>query len=51
VHLYFLSIGSNGFGIEVKYEIVKDFCTLHEADHLEIYPLLKRVANEVHAKK
>jgi hypothetical protein len=51
VELFSLSVGSNGFGAEVKYEIVKDYCEKHSLDSMDIFTLQKRMCAEVYARE
>ena len=36
VNIYVLARKSNGFGIEVEYQIVKDYCLKFDYDFLEV---------------
>jgi hypothetical protein len=45
--LYVLTRKSNGFGIEIEYAVVKDYCLENDCDVLEVYKLLKNVNQRV----
>lgn len=45
-----LSTKGNGFGVEVDYQVVKDYCLKYEADAIETFWLLKRICGEVYKK-
>jgi len=51
VELFDLSVGSNGFGAEVQYEVVKDYCEKYSLDAMDIFMLQKRMCAEVYSRK
>jgi hypothetical protein len=46
-NMYILARKSNGFGIEVEYAVVKDYCLENDYDVLEVYRLLKSINQRV----
>ncbi|WP_164968944.1 hypothetical protein [Arcobacter sp. CECT 8989] len=46
-NIFHLSRKSNGFGIEIEYLVVKDYCEKFELDSLEIFQLLKSISSRV----
>ena len=47
VNIYVLARKSNGFGIEVEYQIVKDYCLKFDYDFLEVFKILKNLNQKV----
>lgn len=45
--LFCLSRKSNGFGIEIEYQVVKDFCKKEDLEYLGIYEVLKNINYKV----
>lgn len=45
--LFCLSRKSNGFGTEIEYQVVKDFCIEEELETLEMYEVLKNINYKV----
>ena len=45
--LFCLSRKSNGFGIEIEYQVVKDFCKKEDLDSLDMYAVLKNINYKV----
>lgn len=50
VQLFRLSVYSNGFGADVNYDVVKDYCDEVEFERIETFGILKRVCAEVYAR-
>lgn len=46
-NLYILARRSNGFGLEIEYAVVKDYCLENHYDVLEVYRLLKSIHQRV----
>ncbi len=51
VQLFRLSVYSNGFGADVNYDVVKDYCDEAELERIETFGILKRVCAEVYARE
>ena len=47
VNMYILARKSNGFGLEIEYAVVKDYCKEFDFDVLELYRLLKFINQRV----
>jgi hypothetical protein len=45
--MYILTRKSNGFGIEIEYAVVKDYCKEFDYDVIEVYRLLKLINQRV----
>ncbi len=39
--IFCLSRRSNGFGAEIEYQVVKDFCKKEDLDYIDIFEVLK----------
>ncbi|MDX4061724.1 hypothetical protein Q6A90_05020 [Aliarcobacter skirrowii] len=46
-HVYALARKSNGFGIEIEYQVVRDCCDGCCEDALELYRILKDINQKV----
>ncbi len=47
VNIYILARKSNGFGIEIEYQVVKDYCLECDYDFLEVFKILKNINQKV----
>lgn len=47
INIYILARKSNGFGLEIEYQVVKDYCKEFDFDVLEVYRLLKSINQRV----
>lgn len=45
--LFCLTRRSNGFGAEIEYQVVKDFCKSEDLDYLSFFEVLKSVNAKV----
>ncbi|OCL99517.1 hypothetical protein AAX29_00558 [Aliarcobacter thereius] len=46
-HIYALARKSNGFGIEIEYQVVRDCCNSCSENSLELYKILKDINEKV----
>ena len=45
--IFYLSRKSNGFGAEIEYQVVKDFCKKEDLDYIDFFEILKSVNAKV----
>jgi hypothetical protein len=45
--LFCLTRRSNGFGAEIEYQVVKDFCKSEDLDYLSFFEVLKSINHRV----
>ncbi|MFY9088960.1 hypothetical protein [Arcobacter aquimarinus] len=46
-NIYILARKSNGFGLEIEYQVVKDYCLENDYDYLEVFRILKSINQRV----
>jgi len=48
---FYLAICGNGFGVDVDYTIVKDFCRKHGLDSIEVLAVYKEAITKLNDRK